>query len=146
MLLLGKTNTSSQTVLTGQSVNLGNTYRTFTKKLGGLRTFESTSNSVTLNQSGIYHVTATAIVSSATVGDVTLALFVNGVQASGAISTETITTAVTEFRTAIIDYYILVDSACVLNVPATNTQTLTLVNTGIGSTITNVVFNVEKVL
>lgn len=146
MLLIGTKNTTTQNLLTNSLVDIGSVYRRFSKKNCNTRTFDTTSNSITLNSSGIYHVTITAIVSAPAAGDVTLSLFENGTVIPGAIATETITTATTEFHTATIDYYILVDSACVLGNRAVNSKTLTLVNTGVGSTITNIVFNVEKVV
>lgn len=146
MLLLGVRNLAEQDLEVGEIVNLGSAYRRYCKKDCGVPTFTFNGTSLTLNRSGIYHVTATAIVSAPVAGDVTLSLFSNGVAIPGAIATETITTADTEFRTLIIDTYVLVDNNCVLGTSSTSTQNLTLVNTGVASTITNVVVNVDKVL
>lgn len=146
MLLLGSRNLIEQDLEVGEIVNLGSVYRHFYKKDYGVSTFTFNGTSLSLNKSGIYHVTATAIVSAPVAGDVTLSLSSNGIAIPGAIATETITTADTEFRTLIIDTYILVDDNCVLGTSSTSTQNLTLVNTGVASTITNVVVNVDKVL
>ena len=146
MLLLGVRNLAEQDLEVGEIVNLGSVYRHFYKKDYGVSTFTFNGTSLSLNKSGIYHVTATAIVSAPVAGDVTLSLSSNGIAIPGAIATETITTADTEFRTLIIDTYVLVDDNCVLGTSSTSTQNLTLVNTGVASTITNVVVNVDKVL
>ena len=65
---------------------------------------------------------------------------------TGAISSETITTATTEFRTFVIDYYIKVDKDCVLGYPTTDAKTISLVNVSedIDATFTSVVLNVTK--
>lgn len=146
MLLLGAKNGTTQTLLTNSLVDFGAVYRRYCKKDCGVRTFDFTSNSIVLQKSGIYHITISAIVSSATAGDVTLQLFENGVAIPSAIATETITTPTTEFHTTTLDYYILVDSDCVLGRTSTLAKSITLVNTGIGATITNIVVNVDKVV
>ena len=70
----------------------------------------------------------------------------NGDLITGAISSETITTATTEFRTFVIDYYIKVDKDCVLGYPTTDAKTISLVNVSdaIDATFTSVVLNVTK--
>lgn len=145
MLLIGTKNFTTQSLLTNGLVNLGSVYRKYCKKCNGVKTFDFTGNSIALQKSGIYQVTLTAIVSAPTAGNVTLQLYENGVAISGAIATETITTADTEFRTLAIDHFILVDSDCVLGNFATLAKSITLVNTGVASTITNVVVDVVKV-
>lgn len=146
MLLLGVRNLAEQDLEVGEIVNLGSAYRRFCKKDCGVSTFAFNGTSLTLNRSGIYHVTATAIVSAPVAGVVTLSLFSNGVAIPGAITSENITTADTELRTMVIDTYVLIDDNCVLGTSSTSIQNLTLVNTGVASTITNVVVNVDKVL
>ena len=145
MLLLGLKNISSQAVATDGFVNLGNVYRKYCKKCNGVSTFATNGESVSLNQTGIYHITFTAVASGDTAGDVTLQLFVDGEEVSGAFSTETITTATTEFRTFVIDYYILVNSSCILNQPSVLSKTISVQNTGVDATFTSVVLNVERV-
>jgi len=145
MLLLGTKNVGTQTVLTDGIINLGSTYRRYCKKNNcGVTAFSRTTQDVTLNHSGIYHITATLVGTGTVAGDVSVQLLANGEVVDGAISTETITTATTEFRTFVIDYYILVDKDCVLNNPSTIAQTISLQNVGVGATFTSVVFNVSK--
>lgn len=146
MLLIGLKNGTTQTLLTNGLVDLGAVYRKYCKKDCGVKTFDYTSNSIVLQKAGIYRVTISAIVSSATAGDVTLQLYENGVAIPNAIATETITTPTTEFHTTTIDYFVLVDSDCVLGRATTLAKAITLVNVGDGSTITNVVANVVKVV
>lgn len=146
MLLIGTRNSTTQTLLTNGLVDFGAVYRKFCKKDCGVKTFDFASNSIVLQKSGIYHITINAIVSAPTAGDVTLQLFENGVALPSAITTETITTATTEFHTATIDYFVLVDSDCVLGRATTIAKSISLVNVGDGATITNVVANVVKVV
>ena len=146
-LLLGMRNTISQTILTNGIISLGSVYRRYCKKNNcGVATFSNTSNSVTLQQQGIYHVTATAVGSGTTAGIATIQLLENGAEVPSAFSSQTITTPNTELRTFVIDTYILVDADCLLGNATTLTKTLSLINTGIDATFTSVVFNVEKVV
>ena len=142
MLLLGTKNIGTQTVLTDGVVNIGSTYRKFCK--GGA--FSRTSNDISLNATGIYHITAVLVGSGDVAGDVTVQLALNGELVDGAFSTQTITTAGTELRTFVIDYYALVDKSCVLGNALVNSQTVSLVNTGVDATFTSVVVNVDKVV
>lgn len=144
MLLLGMTNKTPQTVIADEIINLGGVYRKYCKKCNGVPAFSQNGTSVTLNQDGIYHITATLVGSGTVAGDVTTTLNFNGVPVS--FATETITTATTEFRTFVIDYYAIVTDGCLLGVPTANTITATLTNTGVGATYTQVTFNVDKVV
>lgn len=147
MLLLGVKNFATQDVVAGGIVNLGQVYRRYCKKnTCGIRTFDFAGTSITLNHSGIYKVTATATFTAPVAGDVTISLFENGVAISGASATETITTATTESRSIALDYFILVDNDSVLNSISTIAKSISLVNTGVASTITNVVVDVVKVV
>lgn len=146
MLLLGLKNTTSQTVLTNGVIDLGSVYRKYCKKCNGITTFATNSNSVRLNQPGMYHITATLVGSGTTAGDLIVQLNENGFAIPSALSSQTITTATTEQSTFVIDYFIIVNSSCVLGNLTTEAKTLTLTNTGVGATFTSVVFNVEKVL
>ena len=146
-LLLGLKNTTAQTVLALGTIDLGNVYRRYCKKNScGVRTFDATSQSISLQQQGIYHVTATLVGAGTIAGDVTVQLLVNGEPVSGVFSTETITTPTTELRTFVIDSYILVDEACLLGTSSTIAKTISLQNTGVEATFTSVVVNVEKVV
>lgn len=146
-LLLGIKNTTPQSVIALGTIDLGNVYRRYCKKNScGVKAFDNTSNSITLQQQGIYHITATLVGTGTTAGDVTVQLLENGVAVPGAFSTETITTPTTEFRTFVIDAYILVDDACLLGKNTTLAKAISLQNTGIASTFTSVFMNIEKVV
>lgn len=146
MLLLGTRNFASQDVVTNGIVQLGNVYRRYCKRINGTRTFEFDNSDIILQQSGIYHITVTAVGSGADAGTLALQLYENGVAIPGAFSNETITTPDTELRTLTIDYFALVDSACVLGCSSTVAKAISLVNTGVEATYTSIVVNVEKVL
>lgn len=145
MLLIGTKNFATQDVIADGIINIGSVYRRYCKKNAcGIATFSRTSQDITLNQSGIYHVTATLVGSGDAAGDVTVQLFINGEAVDGAFSTQTITTADTELRTFVIDYYILVDKDCILGSEATVANSISLVNTGVAATFTSVIVNVSK--
>ena len=147
MLLIGLKNVGEQTVLATGQVNIGNVYRKYCKaNRCGTPAFSVTSNGVTLNHEGIYHITATLVGTGETAGLVSVQLAENGELVTGAISSETITTATTEFRTFVIDYYVKVDRDCVLGVASTSAKTISLVNVSddIDATFTSVVVNVTK--
>ncbi len=147
MLLLGVKNTSTQTVLADGLVNIGSVYRRYCKKNAcGIPAFSRTANDISLQHSGIYHITATFVVSAPAAGVVTVQLLQNGEEVEGAFASETITTAATEFRTMVIDYYILVDRDCILNTESIVAQTISFENTGVAATFTSVVVNVDKVV
>ena len=147
MLLLGVKNASTQTVLTDGIINLGSVYRRYCKKNScGIGAFSRTSQDVTLNHSGIYHITATLVGSGDAAGIVTVQLLENGEPIAGAFSSETITTATTELRTFVIDYYVLVDKDSVLGSTSTIAKTISLTNTGVDATFTSVVLNIDKVV
>lgn len=145
--LIGLQDLASQTVLADGVIALGDVYRRYCRKNGcGTRVYDNTSTGVTLNWNGIYRVTATLVGTATEAGDVTVQLFSNGQAVPGAISTQTITTPDTEFRTFVIEKFILVNNAEVLGCNSTLAQTLTLENTGVGATFTNVTFDVVKVV
>lgn len=148
MLLIGTKNTESQTVLANSTINLGTpVYRKYCKRTcQGLTTFDATSTGITLNGQGIYHITATFVSTGTVAGALTVQMYDNGEIVTGATSTETITTANTEQRTLVIDYYVKVDSDCVLGNWAVSPKTLTFRNDGVGATFSNVVVNIDKVV
>ena len=143
-LLIGLKNTATQAVATGGSVSLNTTYRKYCKKVCAVSTFGFTSTSVTLQQPGVYHVTATLVGSGDAAGDVTIQLTEDTIPVT--FSTQTITTPTTELRTFVLDYYILVDNSTVLNSNVVNTKSISLVNAGVDATFTNVIMNIEKVV
>ena len=148
MLLLGTKNFGTQTVLADGIVNIGSVYRKYCKKNAcGVTAFSATANGVGLQHEGIYHITATFVASAGTAGLVSLQLAINGELVDGAISSETITTPDTEFRTFVIDYYVLVDKDCILGRESTIAKNISFVNTSddIAVTFTSVIVNVDKV-
>ena len=145
MLLLGVKNTTTQAVLADGIVNIGSVYRRYCKKTKcGLPTFARTANDITLQGEGIYHVTATFVFTAPAAGVVTVQLLANGEVVEGAFASETITTAATELRTMVIDYYIKVDSECNLGFENVSPETISFQNTGVAATFTSVVVNVSK--
>lgn len=148
MLLLGTKNSASQDVLTGGLVNLGQTYRRYDKKGScGFRAFEFAGNSVSLQHTGIYHVTAVITFTGTVAGDFTFQLVEDGTPIVGAIATETITTPTTEFRTVTLDYYVLVDNQCLLGKKTVPSESISIINASEETaTVTNIVVNVEKVV
>ena len=142
--LLGVQNSGTQTVLEGGLINIGSVYRQYRRTIDGVSAFALNSTGITLQQEGIYHITATFVGAGTEAGDVTIQLLDNGVAITPAFSTQTITTAETEFRTFVIDYYILVDKSCILGCNSTIGRTLTLENTGVGATFTSVIVNIDK--
>lgn len=147
MLLIGVKNTATQAVLTDGIINIGSVYRRYCKKSAcGVPAFSRTANDISLQHSGIYHLTATFVASAPTAGVVTVQLNLNGEPVDGAFASETITTPTTELRTLVIDYYVLVDKDCILNTEATVAQTISFENTGDDATFTSVVVNVDKVV
>lgn len=146
-LLLGMRNSTSQSVSSLGTIDLGSVYRRYCKKNNcGVKTFDNTSITITLQQQGIYHITATLVGTGTTAGVVTVQLLENGIAVPSAFSSETITTPATELRTFVIDDYVLVDDACLLGTNSTLAKTISLQNTGVASTFTSVVVNVEKVV
>lgn len=144
-LLVGTRNVATQDVAVLGTIGLGTTYRRYCKKNNcGIRTFDVDSTSITIQQQGIYHITATLVGSGDAAGVVTVQLLENGVAVPGAFSSETITTADTELRTFVIDYYVLVDDICLLGNRTTPAISISLQNTGIAATFTSVIVNVEK--
>ena len=146
MYLIGLKDVATQNVLADGLILIGDVYRRYCRRNRcGERVFDNTTTGVTLNWAGIYHVTATLVGTATTAaGDVSVQLYENGQPITGAISTETITTPTTEFRTFVIDYYVLVDDANVLGVNSTLAKTITLENVGVDATFTSVALNIEK--
>jgi len=145
LYLLGTKEIATQTVLTDGVISIGNVYRRYCRKNRcGTKVFDATNTGVTLNWDGMYHITATLVGTGTEAGDVTVQLYENGQPITGAVSTETITTPTTEFRTFIVDYFVLVDQSCVLGCNSTVAKTITLENVGVGATFTSVVVNIEK--
>lgn len=146
MLILGTRNTATQALAVGDSINFGEVYRRYDKRGScGCRTFELNGTSIALQSSGIYHVTAVITFTAPAAGDVTFQLNNNGVAIPGAVTTETVTTATTEINTTTLDFYVLTDRNYILNTLSTLTS-ISITNTGVASTVTNVVVNIDKVV
>lgn len=145
-LLLGTRNFATQEVLTNGLIQLGNVYRRYCRKINGIRTFEFDNTDIVLQQSGMYHITVTAVASGAEAGTLAIQLYENGFAVPGVFSNETITTPDTELRTLTLDYFVLVDSACVLGNNSTVAKAMSVVNTGVEATFTSIVVNIEKVI
>lgn len=145
-LLIGAKNFATQEVVTNGLIEFGNVYRRFCKKINGIKTFEFDNSDIVLQQTGIYHITVTAVGSGTEAGTLAIQLYENGFAVPGAFSNETITTPDTELRTLTLDYYSLVDNACVLGCNSTIAKAISIVNTGVPATFTSVVINIEKVV
>lgn len=147
MLILGTVNTAIQTVETGALINLGATYRKYCRKnCNGTPAFTNSGESVSLNHSGIYHITATFIGSGAVTGTAIIRMAINGTALPRAFTSETIATAETEEHTFVIDDYVLVDSNCVLGRPSTSPAVITFINSGIGTSYSLAKLNIDKVV
>ena len=102
MLLIGTRNSTSQALVTGGLVNLGEVYRRYCKKNScGVKAFDFSGSSIALQHTGIYHVTATITFTAPVAGVVIFQLTENGVALPSATASETITTATTEVAVGI---------------------------------------------
>ena len=97
---------------------------------------QNDSNSIILNAPGYYKVNATITLSAGAAGNVSVALQKNGVTVPGMTGATTITTANTENRQVVISGIVRVN--CYEGAAA-----LTLINTGIAITTSNVSIDVE---
>lgn len=133
MLLIGLKNTATQDVVIDGLINLGSVYRRYDKKgvSCGQRAFEVNANGITFQQSGIYHITGIFQATAST----TVQLLVNGVVVDGATATGT---------QAVIDYFVVVDSGCVLGNNTTIAQSISFQNVETAGTFENVIVNVVK--
>ena len=149
MILLGTKNIGTQTILADGIINIGSVYRKYCKKNScGVPAFSRTANDISLQHSGIYHITAVFVGSADAAGVATIQLAINGDIVDGAVSSQTITTADTEVRTWVIDYYALVDKDCILGTASTIAESISFVNASetAALTLTSVVVNVDKVV
>lgn len=144
-LLLGTYNISDQAIAVGGTINLGNVYRKYCKKVNCTKTFDFNGESLTLNQSGIYHLTAAIVASAGAAGNVTIQMYENGVLIPGASATDTYTTT-TQIKTLMIDFFILVDNGVILGRPTTNVKNISFEVLETAAVISNIVVNIEKVV
>lgn len=146
MLLLGTRTSAIQTVPVDGIINLGAVYRRYCKKVNGVKAFDFLGNSISLNQSGIYHLTASFVASGTAAGLVGVQMLENGQEALNVYAQETITTANTEFRTLVIDTYILVDENVVLGQVSTQPKNISFEVLNTEMLIVDATVNVEKVV
>lgn len=144
-MLIGLRNLVPQTV--DGFVNLGAVYRKNCKRNDcGIPTFSNASDSVTLNHKGLYHVTTVLTVSAEAATNVVVSLFSNGVAIPGATTTVTIVAA-GDFANVVLDYYVLVNSICVLGTYSVSPETIQVnVTPSVAGTevnVTNIVTNIE---
>lgn len=133
-------NTGTQTVLPGESVNLGQVYRRF---VNGCMPFTTTDTSITVAKRGVYNVDIVATLSSTVAGEAVLQLEQNAEALPSAIITETL--VVGNFNTVPLQTTILVDITNVLGCNTVNPATLVLRNTGDNPiTITNIDTRIVK--
>lgn len=95
-------------------------------------------NSITLNEAGYYLVNVSATFTAPVAGNVAITLQSNGTAVSGATGASTITTATTQ--SSEISFSAIVRVFC-----GSTPNALTLVNTGVASTFSNVAITVVKV-
>ena len=94
-----------------------------------------------LNKPGYYYVTFNAVAAATTtVGELTVELYNNGVAVPGAEASYTTTTAGDNANYAFSTIIRVPPSCCVVD----NTARLTVVNTGVDATYTNVNINITK--
>lgn len=99
---------------------------------------QQSNDSIILNAPGYYKVSVTATLTAPAAGDVTIALRQNGLDVQGATASTTITTADTEVRSVSFNTIIRVTCAAVPTI-------LTLVNTGVGITTSNIAITVSYI-
>ena len=94
-----------------------------------------------LNKPGYYYVTFNAVAAATTtVGELTVELYNNGVAVPGAEASYTTTTAGDNSNYAFSTIIRVLPSCCVVD----NTARLTVVNTGVDATYSNVNINITK--
>lgn len=128
-------NANSTSVLANGTVPIGTTFIT-----GYARSAITVSgNTVTINDNCTngYLVTVKAVFTAPVAGLVTLQVVQNGAAVTGGIASATVTTAATEVNT-------LSFTTIVKSTPCTTADVLTLQNTGVEATFTNVEFDVIK--
>jgi len=100
------------------------------------RSITSETDSILLNTPGYYKVTATITFTAPAAGDVTIELRKDGIAVPGITASETITTATTEIRTVTLSGIVRIPCCC-------DSASLSLVNTGVAITTSNISIDVE---
>ena len=133
--MISSYNTTSQAVATGDLLTF-----TTDRILTGC-TATRNGQTFQLNKPGYYYVTFNAVASATTtVGELTVELQNNGVVVPGAEASYTTTTAGDNSNYAFSTIIRVPPSCCVID----NTARLTVVNTGVDATYTNVNINITK--
>lgn len=122
-------NTASQAVGVNSSVNLGTIQRRFGCGING------GGSGVAISQKGYYLVTATVTFTAPAAGVVAMSLQDNGQQVAGATAAESVTTPTTEQHTIAINAIVR---------SLSGSDVLTIVNTGVACTPSNVAITVTK--
>lgn len=122
-------NTASQSVAVNAAVNVGTIQRRFGCALN------AGASSVSISKPGYYAVNAIVTYTAPAAGVAAVSLQQNGAQVNGATVADTVTTAVTEQNTMSLTAIVRSTSG---------NETLTLVNTGIAITPSNVAITVVK--
>lgn len=122
-------NTASQSVAVNAAVNIGTIQRRFGCALN------AGASSVSISKPGYYAVNAIVTYTAPAAGVAAVSLQQNGAQVNGATVADTVTTAVTEQNTMSLTAIVRSTSG---------NDTLTLVNTGIAITPSNVAVTVVK--
>lgn len=133
--MISSYNTTTQAVATGDLLTF-----TTDRILTGC-TATRNGQTFQLNKPGYYYVTFNAIAAATTtVGELTVELQNNGVVVPGAVSTYTTTTAGDNASYAFSTIIRVPPSCCAVD----NTARLTVVNSGVDATYTNVNINITK--
>ena len=133
--MISSYNTTSQAIATNGLLNF-----TTDRILTGC-TATRDGQTFQLNKPGYYYVTFNAVAAATTtVGELTVELYNNGVAVPGAEASYTTTTAGDNSNYAFSTIIRVLPSCCVVN----NTARLTVVNTGVDATYTNVNINITK--
>lgn len=130
--LIMMTTTTASSVLAGGVVPLTTIQR------GAGQAIRGGSNSVIFNRTGYYKVNASVTFTAPAAGTITIKAQKNGIDVPGITASTTITTATTEVRTVNVSGIVKV---CCCDLPAT----LTLVNSGVAITTSNVEIDVEYI-
>lgn len=130
--LIQTANQSSQAVAVGSVISLGSVLRRFgcNCRLNG--------NAIEIDGTGYYTVTGTVTLAPTSAGDVTVAIYKNGVQVSGATATGSVTTAGNSVTLPLVT---TIRQGCCCD----SAESLTCVLVSGASTVTNVSLRAEKV-
>lgn len=131
--LINVATTSSTAVVTGGPLPLA----TIVRRRGNDVNLSGNAVAITDTGSNYYLVTVTATFTAPVAGVVKLDLQQNGTNVTGATASTTITTASTEVRSLSFTAIVRTFNCCGID-------SLSVVNTGVGATFTNIAMQVEK--